>query len=135
MKKALLISIKPKYASLIYAGYKVVELRKVIPSQFDGNMAYIYETAPISKVTGFFVVGGFITLKKNLLWKRFGHLTMVPKTDFDNYFHNHEKAHGIISEEAHRFAYEHDITEFGLVRPPQSWCYVQEKPIHGFYSI
>lgn len=135
MDKAILISIKPKYASLIYAGYKVVELRKVIPTQFDGHMAYIYETAPISKVTGYFIVGGFISLKKDLLWKRFGSLTVVSKTDFDNYFHNHEMAYGIISIDAHRFEYELDITTFGLKRPPQSWCYVPEKPIQGFYSI
>lgn len=135
MDKAILISIKPKYASLIYAGYKVVELRRVIPTQFEGHMAYIYETAPISKVTGFFVVGGLISLKKDLLWKRFGSLTMVSKTDFDNYFHNHEMAHGIISIDAHRFVNEVEITTFGLKRPPQSWCYVPEKPIQGFYSI
>lgn len=132
MDKALLISIKPKYASMIYAGLKVVELRKVIPSQFEGHMAYIYETAPISMVTGYFVVGGFISLKKDMFWNTYGQLTMIPKTDFYRYFQNYEKAHGIISVGAHKFVNGIYINFFGLRRPPQSWCYIQDRPLQDF---
>lgn len=44
------LSIKPKYAKMIYDGRKTWEFRKVAPP--IGEPIYIYESAPVSAVTG-----------------------------------------------------------------------------------
>ena len=49
----IILSIHPKWAKLIYEGKKTLELRKNIPMN-TVNIVYLYETAPICKVTGFF---------------------------------------------------------------------------------
>jgi len=46
-----LLSIKPKYADLILAGTKTVELRRSWPSNDIGVMV-IYSSAPVQRLTG-----------------------------------------------------------------------------------
>ena len=49
-KKVIILSIKPKYAKMIYEGTKAWEFRKKAPPV--GVPMLIYESAPVSKVTG-----------------------------------------------------------------------------------
>lgn len=49
--RAVLLSIKPKYADLILAGTKRVELRRSWPSNDIGVMV-LYSSAPIQKLVG-----------------------------------------------------------------------------------
>lgn len=48
-KVAVLISIKPKWCSLIAKGRKTLELRKTIPKLFEPFKVYIYETKAVDK--------------------------------------------------------------------------------------
>lgn len=56
--KAILITIKSEYASMIYAGYKRIELRKRTPKVPIGTPCLIYEPLPIGRVTGYFTFAG-----------------------------------------------------------------------------
>lgn len=56
--KAILITIKSEYVSLIYAGYKTIELRKRTPKVPIGTLCLIYEPLPIGRVTGYFIYAG-----------------------------------------------------------------------------
>ena len=48
--KVIVMSLKPKYAKAIYEGRKNWEFRKTPPPLF--KTIYIYESAPVSKITG-----------------------------------------------------------------------------------
>ena len=48
--KVIVMSMKPKYARAIYEGRKNWEFRKAPPPLF--KTIYIYESAPVSKITG-----------------------------------------------------------------------------------
>ncbi len=48
--KVIVMSLKPKYAKDIYEGRKNWEFRKTPPPLF--KTIYIYESAPVSKITG-----------------------------------------------------------------------------------
>ena len=48
--KVYVMALKPKYAKMIYEGRKNWEFRKAPPPLFKA--VYIYESAPVSKVTG-----------------------------------------------------------------------------------
>jgi predicted transcriptional regulator len=49
----IILSIHPKWAKLIYEGKKTVEWRKTTPKKADSqSVIFLYETAPVCKVTG-----------------------------------------------------------------------------------
>ena len=56
--KAILITIKSESVSLMYAGYKTIELRKRTPKVPIGTICLIYEPLPIGRVTGYFIYAG-----------------------------------------------------------------------------
>ena len=56
--KAILITIKSEYASMIYAGMKTIVLREKNPNVPIGTPCLIYEPRPIGRVTGFFTYAG-----------------------------------------------------------------------------
>ena len=58
----ILLSIKPKWARLIYEGKKTIEWRKNIPNADFIDKVFLYETAPVRKVTGFFMYDHYFSL-------------------------------------------------------------------------
>jgi predicted transcriptional regulator len=51
-RKTLLISIKPRYAEMIFSGVKTVELRRKEPRVGQGDRMVVYVSSPIMEVTG-----------------------------------------------------------------------------------
>lgn len=58
--KAILITIKSEYASMIYAGRKTILLRESHPKVPIGTPCLIYEPRPIGRVTGYFTYAGLL---------------------------------------------------------------------------
>lgn len=58
-QKVIVMAIKPKYAKAIYEGRKNWEFRKAPPPLFKTIL--LYETAPVSAVTGVVVFGEPVT--------------------------------------------------------------------------
>lgn len=85
-----IISIKPKYASLIYNGVKLYEIRTRIPKLRFGDCIYIYETAPISKVTGYFVYQGYLIESPTNAWVKYRHDLGVTEEEWRSYTSGHE---------------------------------------------
>ncbi|MEW6776169.1 MAG: hypothetical protein AB1405_07740 [Bdellovibrionota bacterium] len=54
---AIVMSIKPVYANAIYSRLKKYEFRRVRMNAKSGDLVLIYETAPVSMLTGGFVIG------------------------------------------------------------------------------
>lgn len=125
----VILSIKPKWAELIYSGKKTIEWRKSFPKEFISNetKVYLYETAPVCKVTGFFILDSVLFL---------------PTVTFDRGISQSHIDNGCVSiEELTKYKGESSsiygwyvtlpckrdplpLSYFGLNRPPQSWCYV-----------
>ena len=62
MSKAILLSIHPKWAQKIYSGEKKVEWRKNIPNADYIDKVFLYETAPVCRVTGYFEYDHYYSL-------------------------------------------------------------------------
>lgn len=141
--RAVLISIKPKYCELIASGKKTVEVRKTrpkIPTPFKG---YIYCTkgetvylprdifgneALNGKVIGEFVCDGIASLKcDNGYHAAFNrhHNTCLTDDEIIKYANN-GTAHYLNITNIKIYDTPKELSEFGLKRAPQSWCYVQE---------
>lgn len=66
--RAVLLSIKPKYADLIIAGSKTVELRRSWPSNDIGVMV-IYSSAPVQRLTGIALIKEVRECDLESLWE------------------------------------------------------------------
>lgn len=62
----LVMAIKPKYAELIYSGTKRWEFRKAPPPV--PSWVYLYESAPVSKITGKVFLGFKVQGESGIVW-------------------------------------------------------------------
>lgn len=127
----ILLSIHPKYAAMIYAGEKKIEIRTTIPRKYNLNEDYIflYETAPIFAVTGWIKVDSYINVNKILNGDRKdlkkmiindGRLTMEQIKAYKPNL----QLWGWHIAHAYNFGCKEFITRYSPnEKPPQSWCY------------
>lgn len=66
--RAVLLSIKPKYADLILAGSKRVEFRRSWAAQ-EVSVIVLYSSSPIQKIVGIVEVDDVIFASPTSLWK------------------------------------------------------------------
>lgn len=138
----IILSIKPKFAELIYSGKKTIEWRKTEPRVIAINRqikqdekpikVYLYETAPIKKITGFFILGKIHGLENPRRWpgdiwglwlddlvKR----GCVPLEDLKEYAGKYSGLYGWEILNVYKLHEIYKLEDLGLKRPPQSWCY------------
>lgn len=132
MSKAILLSIHPKWAKKIYSGEKTVEWRKNIPNElFWGMTVYLYETSPVSLVTGYFVLDNPVMVDMNVKPGWLEQIMIrngcVTEDDLRKYQGKSERIYGWTMRYREKFDTPKTLASFGLVRPPQSWQYVEEK--------
>lgn len=131
----VLLSIHPKYAAMIYAGEKKIELRTTIPRKYElcEDYIFLYETAPIFAVTGWIKVSDYINVSKILNGDRKdlkrmiindGRLTMEQIKAYKPNL----QLWGWHIKEAYSWGRNEYITRFSpSEKPPQSWCYTRSK--------
>ncbi len=156
MKNAVMISIRPKWCELITSEEKTIELRKTRPKLETPFKCYIYCTKskePFSYVTdkpidrscgkmyrfisGGVVIGEFICDKIfpisieysdpncYIAQKEFPYIRMTDKEIID-YLGNGKIVYSWHISWLKRYHNPQALSAFGLKRPPQSWCYVEE---------
>lgn len=117
----IVMSIKPKYAKAIYEGRKNWEFRKA-PPPIDKEI-YIYESAPVSRITGRIIFCTAVTGTPGVVWE-------MVKTNrcFTR------NLPGITLGELREYAAKHDVTALRVfqaerlehevtfsAKPPQNW--------------
>lgn len=142
MSKAVILSIHPKWAKLIYEGKKTIEWRKSVPKKCeDYSKIFLYETAPVCTVTGFVELTGFdaVSPKMNRIdlgGKRsdkenedafdfivnFG---CVSKENLKKYQGKADYIYAWYINFPQKFLTPKTLADFKLKRPPQSWCYTE----------
>jgi predicted transcriptional regulator len=65
MSQQIIMSLRPIFAEAIYQGLKHFEFRRVKVKIHGGDHVFIYESAPISCLTGEFYVGRVVTGNPN----------------------------------------------------------------------
>jgi predicted transcriptional regulator len=149
--KAILLSIKPEWAEKIYNGEKTIEWRKSRP-RIDLNnrhmRVYIYETAPVKRITGYFTLFGTFAVDVNGMLKSpvsggrhgmaFGFVREMLKdmercgcvsaVDLAKYQAGAKEIYGWTVSPFMKPTriMPYSLDSFDLKRPPQSWQYVEE---------
>ena len=151
MNKAVMLSIRPKWCALIASGKKTVEVRKTRPNIETTFKCYIYETqaesdAPWVDEDGHFiykgrgaVIGEFVCdhvmpiFNNTLLSASIPDELMLENLspcltdrEIKEYLGNRSRGYGWHISDLVIYNTPRPLSDFGLTRPPQSWCYVQE---------
>jgi predicted transcriptional regulator len=126
--QALLISIRPRYAEMIFKGTKLYELRRVCPRVRKGDIALVYVSSPSMELQGAFEIAEIVSDSPTKLWARVGNDTGLTQTEFLSYFREKKRAHAIrikrawkLSEPIALASLREDARGFS---PPQSYRYV-----------
>lgn len=85
-KESILISLESRHAHRIYAGTKKVELRRRPMRISPGTTVWIYEKVPVGSITGSATVTAIHTAAPSKLWKQFGSISGLSKSEFFDYF-------------------------------------------------
>jgi len=116
-----IIPIWPCFADMIYAKSKSFEYRKVRP-RANINIFVVYETMPISMITGFFRVKRTISASPHRIWKDTNHEAGITEELFFRYFSGREIAYAIHCHSATRFEKPLRLDVFNC-KPPQAYVY------------
>lgn len=123
--RVALMSIHERWAEAIVDGRKRVEFRKRRLAD-DIRTVLIYATAPSSQVIGQFTIDEIVTDTPARIWEKFGHLGVIERDAFFDYYGSAVTAVAIIVADAERFATPLGLAEFEP-RPavPQSFAYLR----------
>ena len=121
----ILLSIKPKYANLIFDGIKKFEFRKKIPKNRSIKSVVVYASAPISKVIGEFEIDEFITKDLETLWQETHQFSGISKEFFMEYFKNQKEGNAIKIKSFTRYKDPINLMEGFNTVPPQSYKYLE----------
>ena len=130
--KVIVMSLKPKYAKAIYEGRKNWEFRKTPPPLF--KTIYIYESAPVSKITGTVLFSEEIRgvplsvyeiVKTNKCFTR--NLPGITAFELEEYAGRLNLVSALRVHRAERL--EHTITF--SAKPPQNWGTFRGRLRHG----
>lgn len=123
--RAIVLSVKPKYAELILSRSKTVEFRRVWAAQSVDTIA-IYASAPLQEILGLVQVSSVVRATPATLWsycsKRGGGLS---KAEFSAYMTGKDIGFAVLLHDARRF--NKGIDPYEVIEgfsPPQSFRYV-----------
>ena len=123
-ERAIILAIHPQYAASIYAGRKTAELRRSSPSA-KVRMAFIYETAPVSAITGVMLIDQVRRASPSRTWREFSRRLCISEQDFLEYLRGCKAATIYEVSNAVRFPSGVPLVKTTrLRRPPQSYSYL-----------
>lgn len=127
--RSLLISIKPKFADLIFKGTKTVELRRQQPKVDRGDTMVVYVSSPVMKIAGTATIKSVESDTPGAIWRRLHKSLGISKKDFDEYFEGATQAVAIHLENPS--VLKEPVTLQSLrtnysLNPPQSFRYVAD---------
>ena len=129
----LLLSLKPRFAELVFMGEKTVELRRRIASTMTGREVFIYVSSPVRMIRGGFRVADVWSSDPETVWGEVASRAGVAKAEYDAYYEGCGIAHALTLSEvwAHEAPVEIEGVRRALpgFRPPQSWRYAKGREL------
>lgn len=119
----ILISLEPRHAKNIYAGAKRVEFRRRNMHVAPGTIVWIYEKVPVGSITGSATITAVHTASPAQLWRRFGAVSGLSRTEFFAYFAGLTVACALMLDDAQHLQHPLPLASLrnatGNFQPPQ----------------
>lgn len=127
----VIMSIKPKYAEVIFNGTKKFEFRRNIFRK-DIKKIIVYATKPIGKFIGEFTIDEIISDNPKELWNKTKEYGGISEEDFFKYFKDKDIGYAIKIGELSEYKEPIEPTKFiSDFKAPQSFMYLK---IYMYFS-
>ena len=125
--RAVLLSIKPKYADMIFSGDKRVELRRTWPTKTNIEVIVVYASSPVQKLVGLVFVDRIEELKFEELWNLSdANGGGVTYDELKSYTRGKDKAYGVMIDRVESAEVQvAPRTLFPSFTPPQFFLYLK----------
>ena len=120
----VLLSIKPRYADLIFQGTKKYEFRRTIFKNTKIKTVVVYASSPVQKVIGEFEIETILNENVVSLWKKTKKYAGIDEEYFYQYFDNKEKGFAIKIKKSRKYRKPLCLREDFNLLPPQSFLYL-----------
>ena len=121
---AAVFALRPEWADLILSGAKTVEIRRSRMNRMIGRML-IYRTGT-GLIVGEVRVKGMHAAPPYSLRMVSGGAACLTEKEFDEYAKGADRLYAYRLENPIRYGKPKTLSEVGLKRAPQSWCYLPE---------
>lgn len=124
----ILLPLKPKFIPLIFNGTKKWEFRKSFFKKYcENDLIFIYGTAPIEKIVGYFKGKEIRHSSPQELWLQCSEQSGLSEAEFFEYFHGKTEGYAIHIDDLTIFPHRVDLHALGLSQPPQLYSYINNK--------
>jgi predicted transcriptional regulator len=130
--RAMLLSVRPRYAESILSRAKRAEIRRQRPSALPGTPVIIYATKPIGAVIGTASIGRICEGSPSDLWEQYHDQMGVTRDEFDLYLSGLSTAYLLLLDDASRLVSPltlDDMRESADFQPPRSYRYVDHEAL------
>ena len=135
----LLLSLKPRYADLIFRGDKLAELRRRIAPDMDNRAVYVYVSSPVCALRGGFRVERVWNGTPEDVWDSVRRHVGMDKRDYDAYYSGSRIACALkiadVWEYRRPARLERLRTRFPGFVAPQSWRYATVEEHRSFRNM
>jgi predicted transcriptional regulator len=125
MPTRVLLSVKPRFAEAILAGEKTFEFRRAVFRSPHVKTIVLYASSPTCRVVGEFTISEVLSLGLEALWKSTHKGGGIERSYFDEYFDGCATGYALKVKRTKRYSEPLCLRKnFGIDRPPQSFCYL-----------
>ena len=135
--RALLLSVRPRYAYAILDGAKTAEIRRQRPTVHPGTLVIIYATKPVGAIVGTARIAGMSCGSPADMWERHDRTTGVTRAEYDAYLVGAETAYLLFLREVQRLEpllTLEQIRSATTFQPPQSYRYLSQHMLHNLVN-
>ncbi len=132
LERALLLSVRPRFAESIMDGSKVAEIRRQRPNIAAGTPVIIYATLPVAAVVGSARLGEVHRGRPDEMWSNYQGFMGVTRVEFDEYLAGAEAAHILMLADVQRLETPLALSrmrEISNFRPPRSYRYIDRESL------
>ena len=131
--RILLLSLRPRFAEMLLAGKKTIELRRSAPDVKPGTPALLYASSPVQALVGTAVVNDIVSSTTSEIWRRFAARTGLSREEYDAYFDGAGAAVAIMLGSLAPLPQPVSLADLrtgtAWFRPPQSFRYLSSEQV------
>ena len=132
--RALLLSVRPQFASSILDGTKTAEIRRQRPAVDPGTLVIIYATKPIGAIVGTARISGISHGDPAEMWEQHQARTGITRAEFDVYLCGAETAYVLMLENVQQLEPLLTLEQIRAItkfQPPQSYRYLNQHTLRN----
>jgi predicted transcriptional regulator len=132
-ERAMLLSVRPRFAESILAGAKRAEIRRLRPAARPGTPVIIYATRPLAAVVGTACIDSVCHGAPSVLWEQYQSQVGVTQQEFNQYLHGVSTAYLLILGNMQRLTSPLTLEDMrettAAFQPPRSYRYLDKNAL------